>query len=219
MLARWGKRIDWIPVMRSRSMRVTVFVISCFPYSIRLYLGPSMRFAGWVMCAVRMIGIWKTRRSCCASLVQPDGAEGYSLDRLRLQAQPLALQRRVLREVFRRMHPIRRASSLAAVEAVRRLLSPHGGGATHSIEGVHIRVTENALLMQPTQAVALPQRVRRASNGARCRSLPSSNGLVRDNEFEYKKGACEAVRQLSASQEWVMIVDADLLSYPLHIRS
>ena len=155
----------------------------------------------------------------CASLVQPDGAEGYSLDRLRLQAQPLALQRRVLREVFRRMHPIRRAPSLATVEAVRRLRSPHRGGATHSIGGVHIRVTENALLMQPAQAVALPQEPK-AGLERRSVQIPSVIEWTGTGQrIRVQEGAREAVRQLSASQEWVMIVDADLLSYPLHLRS
>lgn len=157
--------------------------------------------------------------SLCASLVQPDGAEGYSVDRLRLQAQPLALQRRILREAFRRMHPIRRAPSLATVEAVRRLLSSKRGGGRHCAGGVLIRVTENALLMQLAKADALPQESEVVLE--RCSvQIPSVIEWTGTGQrIRVQEGAREAAHPLSASQGWVMIIDADRLSYPLHIRS
>lgn len=157
--------------------------------------------------------------SVCASLVQPDGAGGYSVDRLRLQAQPLALQRRILREVFRRMHPIRRAPSLATVEAARRLLASKRGGARHCAGGVLIRVTENALLMQSTKAAALPQEPEVVFE--RCLvQIPSVIEWTGTGQrIRVQEGARGAAHALAASQGWVMIVDADRLLYPLHIRS
>lgn len=156
--------------------------------------------------------------SVCASLVQPDAAGGYSIDRLRLQIQPLALQRRILREVCRRMHPIRRAPSLATVEAVRRLLLSKRGGKRCCAGGVHVRVTQNVLLVQPAKAIALPQEpeVVFERHSVQIPSVIEWAGTRQ--RIRVQEGTREAVRQLAASQEWVMIVDADLLSYPLHIR-
>jgi tRNA(Ile)-lysidine synthase len=153
-----------------------------------------------------------------ASLVQPDGAGGYSIDRIGLQVQPLTLQRRLLREVFRRMHPSRRPPSLATVEAVRRLLSLKQGGTRRCTGGVYVRVTPNALFVQSAKAVALPQEsevvVERHSV-----QIPSVVEWAGTRQrIRVQEGTREAAHQLSASPGWVMIVDADLLSYPLHIR-
>lgn len=157
------------------------------------------------------VGVW-------ASLVQPDDAGGYSIDRIGLQVQPLTLQRRLLREVFRRMHPMRRPPSLATVEAVRRLLSPKRGGARRCAGGVHVRATQNALLVQPANVVALPLEsevvVERYSV-----QIPSVIEWAGTRQrIRVQEGTHEAAQQRSAFQGWVMIVDADLLSYPLHIR-
>lgn len=156
--------------------------------------------------------------SLCASLVQPEGAGGYSIDRLRLQKEPLALQRRLLREVFRRMHPIRRAPSLATVEAVRRLLPSKRGEARQCAGGVHVRVTRHALFVQPAKAVVLPQAsevvVERHSL-----QIPSVIEWAGTRQrIRVQEETREAAHQRSASPGWVMIVDADLLSYPLYIR-
>jgi tRNA(Ile)-lysidine synthase len=158
------------------------------------------------------VGVW-------TSLVQPDDAGGYSIDRLRLQTEPLALQRRLLREVFRRMHPIRRPPSLATVEAVRRLLSSKRGGARRCAGGVHVRVTQKALFMQPAKAVALPleSEVAVERHSAQLPSVIEWAGTRQ--RIRVQEGTREAVHQLSTSQGWGMIVDADLLSYPLYIRS
>lgn len=154
----------------------------------------------------------------CASLVRPDGAGGYSIDRFRLQTEPLALQRRFLREVFRRMHPIRRAPSLATVEAVRRLLLSKRGGERHCAGGVHVRVTQHALLLQPAKAGAFPQEseVVVKSHSLQIPSVVEWAGTRQ--RIRVQEGTHEAAHQLSASRGWAMIVDADLLSYPLHIR-
>ncbi len=156
--------------------------------------------------------------SVCASLVQPDGAGGYSIDRIGLQVQPLTLQRRLLREVFRRMHPSRRPPSLATVEAVRRLLSLKQGGTRRCTGGVYVRVIPNALFVQSAKAVALPQEsevvVERHSV-----QIPSVVEWAGTRQrIRVQEGTRELARQLSASRGWVMVVDADLLSYPLHIR-
>lgn len=157
--------------------------------------------------------------SLCASLVQPDGAGGYSIDRSGLQVQSLTLQRRLLREVFRRMHPSRRPPSLATVEVVRRLLSSKRGGARRCAGGVHVRVTQHALLVQPAKAVVLP----RAPEAVGERQLVQIPSVIEwagtRQRIRVQEGTREAVHQLSAFQGWVMIVDANLLSYPLHIRS
>ncbi len=156
--------------------------------------------------------------SLCASLVHPDGAGGYSIDRLRLQIQPLALQRRILREVFCRMPSIRRAPSFATVEALRRLLLSKRGEERRCAGGVHVQVTQNALLVQPVKAVAL----RQESEVVLERHLVQIPSVIEwagtRQRIRVQEGTREAVRQLAASQEWVMVVDADLLSYPLHIR-
>jgi tRNA(Ile)-lysidine synthase len=157
------------------------------------------------------VGVW-------ASLVQPDDAGGYSIDRIGLQVQPLALQRRLLREVFRRMHSIRRPPSLATVEAVRRLLSLKRGGARRCAGGVHVRVTQNALLVQSAKAGAFPQEseVVVERHSVQIPSVIEWTGTRQ--RIRVQEGTREAAHQLSASPGWVMIVDADLLSYPLHIR-
>ncbi|NOS79086.1 MAG: tRNA lysidine(34) synthetase TilS [Nitrospira sp.] len=153
-----------------------------------------------------------------ASLVQPDGGGGYSIDRLCFQTQPLALQRRLLREVFRRMHSSRRAASLATVEAVRRLLSSKREGARRCAGGVHVQVAQSALLVQSAKVVALPQ----ASTVVGERQLVQIPSVVEwagtRQRIRVQEGTRESARQLSASRGWVMVVDADLVSYPLHIR-
>ncbi len=156
--------------------------------------------------------------SLCASLVQPDDAGGYSIDRLRLQVQPLALQRRLLREVFRRMHPGRRAPSLATVEAARRLLSSKRGETRRCAGGVYVRVTQNALFVQPAKAIVLPQapEVVVERHSVQIPSVVEWAGTRQ--RIRVQEGTREAAHQLSASLGWVMIVDADLLSYPLRIR-
>ncbi|WP_181416930.1 tRNA lysidine(34) synthetase TilS [Nitrospira lenta] len=156
--------------------------------------------------------------SLCASLVQPDGVGGYFIDRLGLQVQPLALQRRLLRDVFRRMHPSRRPPSLATIEAVHRLLSSKRGGERHCPGDVHVQVTPNALLVLPAHALALPQE----SEGVVKRHLVQIPSVIEwagtSQRIRVQEGTREAAHQLSVSPGWVMIVDADVLSYPLHIR-
>ncbi|MEK7301316.1 MAG: tRNA lysidine(34) synthetase TilS [Nitrospirota bacterium] len=156
--------------------------------------------------------------SLCASLVQPDGAEGYCIDRLRFQIQSLALQRRILREVFRRMSSIRQAPSFATIEALRRLLLSKRGGERRCAGGVYVRVTQNALFVQPANAVTLPQEseVVLERHFVQIPSVIEWAGTRQ--RIRVQEGTREAAHQLSASPGWVMIVDADLLSYPLHIR-
>ena len=157
--------------------------------------------------------------SLWASLVQPDGAGGYAIDRLRLQAQPLALQRRLLREVFRRLHPMRRAPRLATVEAVHRLLSSKGGGTRRCAGGVRIRATQFSLLVQRANAVVLPHasEVILERHSVQIPSVIEWAGTRQ--RIRVQEETAEAAHQVADSLGWMMIVDADLLPYPLQIRS
>lgn len=154
----------------------------------------------------------------CGVLVQPDGA-GYAIDRQGFQAQPLALQRRLLREVFRRMHSSRRAPSLATVEAVRRSFSLARAEELHCAGNVYVRVTPNALFLQPAQVGACSQ-VSPAIVQQYSVQIPSIVEWAGTRQrIRVQEETRDVVHRLAASSGWRMIVDADLLSYPLHIRS
>ncbi|MCC6141156.1 MAG: tRNA lysidine(34) synthetase TilS [Nitrospira sp.] len=155
----------------------------------------------------------------CDVLVQSNGAAGYSIDRRGLQAQPLALQRRVLREVFRRMHSSWRVPSLATVEVVRRLLSFTRGEARHCAGGVQVRVTPNALLLQPAQVGVCSQESQTAAERYSVQIPSIVEWAGTRQRIRVQEETREAVHRLAASAGWRMVVDADLLSYPLHIRS
>lgn len=151
-------------------------------------------------------------------LVQPDGA-GYAIDRQGFQAQPLALQRRLLREVFRRMHSSLRAPSFATVEAVRRLFWLTGAGGLHCAGNVQVRVIPNALRLQPAHVSACPRESQTVVQqfSVQIPSIVEWAGTKR--RIRVQEETREAAHRLAAPSGWRMIVDADLLSYPLHIRS
>lgn len=153
-----------------------------------------------------------------ATLVQPAGERGYSIDRRHIQAEPPALQRRLVRELLRRMHPIRRAPGMATVEAVRRLLSLQQGGERRCAGGLRVRVTQDLLLVQPAGVVAGMAESMAVGKGL---SLQIPSVVVwagTGQRIRVQEGDRNAAHQLSASAEWSMIVDADVVSYPLQIR-
>lgn len=158
-------------------------------------------------------------RSLSSSLVRPGADGGYSIDRHRLQAEPPAMQRRLLRELFRRMHPTRRAPSAATVEAVRRFLSSKVMGERHCAGGVRVRVTQSTLLVQPGGAVAVqPEPVAAVEEqSVRIPSIIEWAGTGQRIQVQERSPA--EANQLSASRGWAMIVDADRLSQPLRVRS
>lgn len=154
-----------------------------------------------------------------SSLVQSEAGGGYSIHRQRLRAEAPALQRRVLREVFRRLHPMRRAPSSATVEAVRRLLSKRGRCGGQDIGGVRIRVTRDAVCLQPA-GVASGQSGFRPVYQAHSVQVPSVvEWAGTGQQIRVQEGALAEARQLVVSRGWSMIVDADRLSLPLRLRS
>ena len=154
------------------------------------------------------------------SLVRPGTDGGYSIDRHSLQAEPLAMQRRLLRELFRRMRPTRRAPTMATVEAVLGFLSSKVIGERHSAGGVRVRVTPSTVCVQPAGSVAA-QSEPAAAVAAQSVRIPSVIEWAGTGQrIRVQEGApAEAAHQLSGSRGWAMIVDADRLSQPLRIRS
>jgi len=157
--------------------------------------------------------------SLCAALVRPDNTGGYSIDRHSLQIQPVTLQRRLLREVFRRLHPSRRPPSFSTVEAVRRLLSCARGGARRCAGGVYALITQHALSLQPAQVNVLPQGFEVVVELLSVQVPSVVEWAGTGQRIRVQEGTREKAYQLSVSSEWSMIIDADLLSYPLQIRS
>lgn len=154
-----------------------------------------------------------------ASLVQTGSDGGYTIHRQRLQAETPAMQRRVLREVFRRVHSMRRAPSVATVEAVRRLLSSKGAGGGHAIGGVRIRLMRHALAIQPA-GVALQQPGSKAICQVESVQVPSViEWAGTGQQIRVQEGSPAEARRFVVSREWAMIVDADRVSQPLHLRS
>lgn len=156
--------------------------------------------------------------SLYSALVQQEGDGSYSMDRHRLQTQPSALQRRLLRELFRRMRPTRRAPSLATVEAVRKLISAKGEGERSCAGGVRIEMTQNIVLVQPAGAIAAkPASMVIEEEAVQVPSIIEWVGT--GQRIRVQEGSSEKAHHLSASDGWSMVVDADLLSRPLRIRS
>ncbi len=154
-----------------------------------------------------------------ASLVQPGSGGGYSIHRQRLQAEAPAMQRRVLREVFCRMHPMRRVPSAATVEAVRKLLSSKVAGEGHGIGGARIRVTRNAVCIQPAGAVSEQSECRTVSQMQSVQVPSVIEWAGTGRQIRVQEGAPAEARRFVVSREWAMIVDADRLSQPLRLRS
>ena len=153
------------------------------------------------------------------SLVQVGSDGGYTIHRQRLQAETPAMQRRVLREVFRRLHPLRRVPSVATVEDVRRLLSSKGASGGHVIGGVRILLTRNALAIQPA-GVALQQPGSRAVCQVESVQVPSViEWAGTGQQIRVQEGSPAEARRFVVSREWAMIVDADRVSQPLRLRS
>lgn len=154
-----------------------------------------------------------------AALVQPRSGGGYFIHRQRLQAEAPAIQRRLVREVFRRMHPLRRVPSVATVEAVRRLLSSKVACCEgHGIGGVRIRVTRNALCLQPA-GVASEQTGFRVVCPVQSVQVPSViEWAGTGQQIRVQEVSPAEARQFVVSRGWTMIVDADRLSQPLRLR-
>lgn len=156
------------------------------------------------------LGAWLIR-------LKDDGR--YSIDRHRLQAEPPAMQRRIVREVFRRLHPVRQVPAEATVETVRKFLSSKAGGERLCAGGVRVWLTQGDISVQSVRLVArqperdlmveipsvqIPSVIEWAGTGQR---------------IQVQEGSLAEAYQLSASRGWAMMVDADRLTQPLRIRS
>lgn len=157
-------------------------------------------------------------QSVGALLVQPGVDGGYSLNRHRFLAQSPALQRRLLREVFRLLHPARRAPSLATIEAVRRFAMSKAGEERYCAGSVRIRMAQDAVLMQSAGIVAA-QPETMAMVKAQAVQIPSViEWSGTGQQIRVQEGTFGKADQPSVSQGWSMAVDADLVSLPMCIR-
>lgn len=153
------------------------------------------------------------------ALVQPRAAGGYAIARRRFLAESHAMQRRIVREVFRLMDPARRAPAVATVEAVRTLFSSKTTGMRRCAGAVRVQITSDMLVVQPSgadsespefkvmgqvHAVQVPSVMTWAGTGQRIR---------------VQEGAPAEAHQLVATSGWAMMLDADRLSHPLCLRS
>ncbi|MEQ1795145.1 MAG: tRNA lysidine(34) synthetase TilS [Nitrospira sp.] len=154
-----------------------------------------------------------------ASLIRLKDDGSYSIDRHRLQAEPPAMQRRIVREVFRRLHPARQVPAEATVETVRRFLSSKAGGERRCAGGVRVRLTQGDVLVQSVRRVEM-QPERDAVVEIQSVQIPSAIEWAGTGQrIQVQEGTLAEAYQLAASRGWAMIIDADRLTQPLRIRS
>jgi len=155
-----------------------------------------------------------------ASLILPEGDGSYSIDRRLFLAQSPALQRRLLRELFRGLHPSRHAPAVATIEMVRRLfLSKTEVGQAYT-GGLHVRVAQEIVFVRPAGALAGQPRLT-AIVEVQVAQIPSviEWGGTRQQIRVQEGGIGKAPQPAVPPSGWAMIVDADLVSLPLRIRS
>ena len=154
-----------------------------------------------------------------SSMLHEDGQGGYSVERGLVQALPVALQRRLLREALRRCHPSHRPPALATVEAVRALLFKKISSAGLSLKSVQAAVTGERLHLAPRFISAGPVE-RKPADIRVILSIPSQTEWAgTGQQIRVQQVPMEQVRQPPRSQIWSMVVDADRVVGPLTVRS
>ena len=152
-----------------------------------------------------------------SSLIRVDSEGRYSVDRHQFLAQAPALQRRLVRQLFRGMHPVRRVPAVATIELVRRLFSSKPGGPRRYAGGVHVRVTQAAVVVQPG-GIPSAQLDSVATGEMQVGQLPAVVEWVGTGQQIRVQEWAQESYQHAVSPGWSMLVDADLLSLPLRIR-
>ena len=153
------------------------------------------------------------------ALIRPDGDGRYSVDRRQFLAQPPALQRRLLRGVFRLVYPTRRAPGMATVEDVRRFLSSQKEEAQHCAAGVWVRMTPYAVCVEPVDATAVQSWLPEAIEVESAQVPSPIEWAGTGPRIRVQKRPPHEAGQIAASRVWSMVVDADLISYPVCVRA
>ncbi len=154
----------------------------------------------------------------CASRVRPEGREGWVIDRVFVQQLPLAVQRRVVRDVLRRCDPRHRPASVRTIERVLQAVTKKG-----SFQGVAMKSTR--LVVEQDVIRFIPSGPRDVSHERSDQLVPeilaipsqvSWSGTDQTVRVEQQKR--EQVRDIAQGQRRI-VLDADRVSGPLMVRA
>ncbi len=153
------------------------------------------------------------------SMLQEDGQGGYLVERGLLQALPLAIQRRLVREILRRCHPFHRAPSAVAVEAVRGIFANKPSAAARLLKSVVVTVSEKYLRLTPRSSE--PKQAEEADvAGEISLAVPAQTQWAgTGQQIRVQRMSLEHVSRLPQSLGWSMVVDADRVAGPLILRA
>ncbi|MGA6829033.1 tRNA lysidine(34) synthetase TilS [Nitrospira sp. NS4] len=154
-----------------------------------------------------------------SSMLREDGQGGWSVERGVVQALPVALQRRLLREALRRCHTSRRPPAFATIEAVRALLFKQTSSARLSLKSVQAAVTGERLHLAPRFILAGPVEREPAAIGVILPVPSHTEWAGTGQQIRVQLVTIEQVCRPPRSQAWSMVVDADRVGGPLKLRS
>lgn len=154
-----------------------------------------------------------------SSMLREDGQGGYLVERGLVQALPLAIQRRLLREALRRCHPLHRAPGSATVEAVRGMLAKNPSSATLSLKSLEVAVSEKHLCLAPQSRSAKRQMKTEITSGISL-AIPSHTLWAgTGQQIQVQVVPVEQARQIQRLSDWFMVLDADRVAGPVMLRA
>ena len=144
--------------------------------------------------------------------------EGWTIDRPYVQRLPLAMQRRLLRELLRRCEPLSQAPSARSVDRILRCVASGKSDLRDSIRGTAVILTRSAVrILRPGRQDVPPLPAKDASvcvlDGPSEIVWPGTNQMIRLEEGE--PGDPGARTRGSGC----IVVDAARVSMPLIVRS
>lgn len=160
-----------------------------------------------------------------AAHLRCDGHGAYSIERRQLLAQPIAIQRRLLRKLFKQVHPERQPASNTTIEAVRARLAGGKSVGTYRLAGVCIatsggRITVSVLPTVSGERLTVPSHdAMRIVSPALGEAPVTVEWTGTGQRIQVQLILRQDLPQPARSQDWSMVVDADRVSGPLTIRS
>lgn len=153
------------------------------------------------------------------AIVHADGQGGWTLERGVLRSLPLAMQRRVLREIVRRCDSMRRPPGVVTVDALRRMLRADVVAGAHVFRGGVASVAGDTLGVRPSGQVAHAGETEDAAREVVV-AIPSEIEWAGTGQrIRVQLWPVEAVPQPEARSEWRMVLDADRVGSALAVRA
>ena len=153
----------------------------------------------------------------CASGVRQEGCGGWVIDRVFLQQLPLAIQRRVVRDVLRRCDPRRRPASARTIGQVLQAVTKKGSFQAIAMKSTRLVVDQDVVRFIPSgpRGVSREQSHQLVPEILAIPSLVSWAGT--DQTIQVEKQEREQVRDITQGQGRI-VLDADRVSGPLMVR-